>query len=85
MLFAVGGTDILHLGSRFPLRGCYSAHNKWYQSIPGSSWDRLAIRRASVADLVEICVDLRLALGLYAGSCVDLRTTRGVLKESLEE
>ena len=62
-----------------------SVHNKWYQSIPGLSWDHLAIRRASVADLVETCVDLRSALGLFVGSCADLRTAREVLKESLEE
>ena len=69
----------------FPLRGCCLAHNKWYQSFPGSSWDYLEIRRASVADLVEMCVDLRSALVLFVGSCVDLRTRREVLKESLKE
>ena len=31
------------------------------------------------------CVDLRSAVVLFVGSCVDLRTTQGVLKESLVE
>ena len=62
-----------------------SAHNKWYQSIPGSSWDHLVIRRASVAGWRRSCVDLRSVLALFVGSCVDLRTTHEVLKESIEE
>jgi len=32
-----------------PQRGCCpGARNKWYQSIPGSSWDRVLIPRATV-------------------------------------
>ena len=60
-----------------------SAHNKWYQGIPGLSWDHLVIRRASVADWWRSCVDLRSALRLFVGSCVDLRKAREVLKESI--
>ena len=44
LFFTVGSTSILHLGLRVPLSGCWSAHNKWYQSIPGSAWDHLLIQ-----------------------------------------
>jgi len=50
------------------------ARNKWYQSIPGSSWDRVLIPRASVVVWWRSCVDLRAALGLFVGLCVDLKT-----------
>jgi len=62
---------------------CTGARNKWYQSIPGSSWDRVLIPRASVAVWRRSCVDLREALGLFVGSSVDLQTACGLLEESI--
>ena len=48
-------------------------HNKWYQSILGLTWDHLLIQR----HLLLIGRDhayLGSELGLFVGSCVDLRT-----------
>ena len=59
-----------------------SAHNKLYQSIPGSSWDRVSIPRALVAVWQRSCVDLGATLGLFVESCVNLKTVFGLLKES---
>ena len=60
----------------------FGGSNKWYQSIPGSAWDRVLIPRASVVDWQRSCVDLGAALGLFMGSCVDLKIAFGFLKES---
>ena len=38
------------------------SRNKWYQSIPGSSLDRVSIPRALVAVWQRSCVDLEVAL-----------------------
>ena len=59
-----------------------SARNKWYQSISGSSWDRVLVPRALVVVWRRSCVDLGAVLGLFVGSCVDLRTTFGLLEKS---
>ena len=82
---AVSGTVLLHRRSRVSSLWLLLAHNKWYQSFPGSSWDFLAIRRASGADSVKIVCRSQISDVLFVGSCVDLRTTQGVLKESLVE
>jgi len=65
------------------LVGCCPARNKWYQSIPGSSWDRVSIQRALVAVWRRSCVNLGAAVGLFVGSCVDLKTAFGLLEESI--
>ena len=57
------------------------ARNNWYQSIPGSSWDRVLIPRASVAVWRRSCVDLGAALGLFVRSGVDLKTACRLLEE----
>ena len=57
----------MHLRSRDSSLWLLSAHNKWYQSIPGSSWDFLAIRRASGADLVEFVCQSQISGGLVRG------------------
>jgi len=49
------------------LIGCRLARNKWYQSIPGSSWDHVSIPRALVTVWRRSCVDLGAALGLFVG------------------
>jgi len=46
------------------------ARNKWYQSMPGLSWDHVVIPRALVAVWQRSCVDLGAALGLFVGSHV---------------
>ena len=56
--------------------------NKWYQSISGSSWDHVSIPRASVAVWRRSCVNLGAVLVLFMRSCVDLKTTFGLLEES---
>ena len=45
----------------------------------------LEIRRASGSDSVEIVCRSQIAVVVFVGSCVDLRRTQGVLKESLVE
>ena len=62
------------------------SHNKWYQSIAGSSWDRVSIPRAFVAAWWRSGIDLGAVLGLFVRSCVDLKIAFGLLEESnLEE
>jgi len=70
------------LGREFLIGCCPGARNKWHQSIPDFSWDRVSIPRALVTVWQRSCVDLGAALGLFVGSCVDLRTAFGLLKES---
>jgi len=65
------------------LVGCCLARNKWYQSISGSSWDRISILRVLVVVRRRSCVDLETALGLFVGSCVDLKTAFELLEESI--
>ena len=65
------------------LNGCYPARNKWYQIIPSSSWDCVLIPRALVAVWQRSCVNLGAALGLFVGSCVDLKTACRLLEESI--
>jgi len=48
--------------------------NKLYQSIPSSLWDRVSIPRAFVVIWRRSCVNLGAALGLFMGSCADLKT-----------
>ena len=63
-----------------------SERNKWYQSIPGSSWDHVSIPKALVAVWRRSCVDLGAAVELFVGLCVDLKTAFGLLEKSnLEE
>ena len=52
-------------------------------SEPGSSWDRVLIPKASVVVWWRSCVDLGAAVGLFVGSCVDLKTMCGLLEESI--
>ena len=66
----------------FSKRLLHHARNKWYQSIPGSSWDCVLIPRAFVSIWGRSCVDLRATLELFVGSCVDLKTAFALLKES---
>ena len=57
-------------------------HNKWYQSISGSTWDHLLIQ----GHLLLIGRDhayLGSELGLFVGSCVDLKTAYRLLEESI--
>ena len=61
---------------------CCLTRNKWYQSISGSSWDRVSISGALMVVWRRSCVVLGATLELIVGSCVDLRTTFGLLEES---
>jgi len=64
------------------LIGCCLARNKWYQSIWGSSWDRVSIPTALVAVWRRSCVDLGAVFGLFVGSCVYLKTAFALFQES---
>ena len=86
MLFAVGGTAILHLGSR--VFSTWLLSRRTTSGIRASQVRRGIIWRFEGHRLLiwwRSCVDLRSALGLFVGSCVDLRIAREVLNESLEE
>jgi len=73
----------VHLRSRVSSLWLLSARNKWYQSFPGSSWDFLAIRRASGADLMEIVCRSQISGGLVRGivcrSQNNTRSAQGII------
>ena len=81
MLFVV--LFFVHWGSRASSVWLLSARNKWYQSFPGSSWDFLAIRRASGADSVEIVCRSQiigsLVRGIVCRSQNNARSAQGII------
>jgi len=75
----------VHLRSRFPLVvivGAQQVVSELPRFFVGFFW-RFGGHRVLI--WWRSCVDLRSAVVLFVGSCVDLRTMQGVLKESLVE
>ena len=83
IVLAVGSTSILHLWlkgySKWLLICAQQVVSEHPKFVVRSSGDSKGI----FADWWRSCVDLRSALGLFVGSCVDLKTVCEVLKESI--